>query len=65
MLSNVRGLIACCFPTINYYLQLMENLPPDLFIHLTPVSYTHAGWKQQGSLELSKIHTNGHVLRKQ
>ena len=63
MLSNVRGLIAGCFPTINYYLQQMENLPPDLFMHLTPVSYIHAGSKQQGSLELPEVHTNGHVLR--
>lgn len=46
MLSNVKSLIACCFPTINYYLQLMENLPPDLFMHLTLISSSHMDGKK-------------------
>lgn len=45
MLSNVKSLIASCFPTINYNLQLMENLPPDLFMHLTLISYSHTDGK--------------------
>lgn len=59
MLSNVKSLIACCFPTINYYLQLMENLPPDLFMHLTHIPYSHmdgknskAAWSCLKSLQM-------------
>lgn len=43
MLGDVRGLIACCFPTVNYYLQLTENLLPDLLVHLAPISGAHWG----------------------
>lgn len=39
MLGSVRGLIACCFPTINYYLQLTESL----LLHLAPISGAHWG----------------------
>lgn len=45
MLSSVKSLTACCFPTINYYLQLMENPPSDLFMHLTLISYAHMDGK--------------------
>lgn len=65
MLGSVRGLIACCFPTINYGLQLMGNLPPALLVHLAPISCLHSGWKQKGTMELSRVHRNGKVWRRQ
>lgn len=43
MLGSVRGLIACCFPTINYYLQLTESLLANLLLHLAPISCAHWG----------------------
>lgn len=45
MLSKVRGLIACCFPTVNYYLPLTENLPAGVFMHLTP-HFVRSRWME-------------------
>lgn len=65
MLGSVRGLIASCFPTINYSLQLMEGLPPALLVHLAPVPCLQSGWKQKSTIEVSKVHRDGKVWRRQ